>query len=57
MVGKITKREEDTVTFSKKDALVMNFSHNKPLYVEAKVNGIPFKRDLIDNNSSVNLMS
>ena len=35
----------------------MNFDHNKPLYVEAKVNGTPFKRALVDNGSSVNLMS
>ncbi|PON46362.1 Aspartic peptidase domain containing protein, partial [Trema orientale] len=40
----------------KKDSQVSNFSHNKPLYVEAVVNELKFKRALVDNGSSVNIM-
>ena len=32
------------------------FLHNRPLYVEARVNGLRVKRALVDNGASVNLM-
>ncbi|PON41586.1 hypothetical protein PanWU01x14_288580 [Parasponia andersonii] len=57
VVGRIAKKDKDTITFSKKDAQLMNFSHNKPLCVEAKDNSTPFKRALVDNGLAVNLMT
>ena len=49
------KGQEDMIIFSAKDHQY-NFSHNKPLYVEAKINELPVKRALVDNGVYVNLM-
>ena len=43
------------IIFSAKDHQY-DFAHNKPLYVEAKVNELGVKRALVDNGASVNLM-
>lgn len=55
-MGKIVRGNKDTMIFSKKTQ-VTNFSHNKPLYIEPKGNGITFKRALVNNSSSINAMS
>ena len=54
IVGKMSRQNVDTITFSRKDANIIGFNHNKPLYLEAKVNGVKFKRALVDNGSLVN---
>ena len=56
-IGKMARQNVDTLTFARRDATVLGFNYNKPLYVEAKVNGVKFKQALVDNGSSVNLMS
>ena len=56
-VRKVARPNLDTLTFSRKDAQTIGFSHNKPLYVEAKVNSLTFRRALVDNGSLVNIMS
>ena len=56
-IGKLSRQNVDTITFSRKDANIIGFNHNKPLYLEAKVNGVKFKRALVGNGSLVNLMS
>ncbi|PON44395.1 hypothetical protein TorRG33x02_330890, partial [Trema orientale] len=53
---KMSRQQEDAINFSRKDSQVLNFSHNKPLYVEALVNKLKFKRALVDNGLSVNIM-
>ena len=52
---KMTRGQEDMIIFSAKDHQY-DFAHNKPLYVEAKVNELGVKRALVDNGASVNLM-
>ena len=47
--------QEDMIIFSAKDRQ-HDFMHNKPLYVEAKVNELGVRRALVDNGASVNLM-
>ena len=47
----------DTLTFSREDAQTIGFNHNKLLYIEAKVNVLTFRRALVDNGLSVNIMS
>ena len=56
-VGRTARQNLDTLTFSRKDAQTTGFNHNKPLYVEAKVNGLAFRRALVNSGSSVNIMS
>ena len=53
----MARQNLDTLTFSRKDAQTIGFSHNKPLYVEATVNGLTFRRALVDSGSSINIMS
>ena len=43
------------ITFSAKDRQY-DYMHNKPLYVEAKMNELGVRRALVDNGASVNLM-
>ena len=43
------------IIFSAKDCQ-HSFIHNKPLYVEAKVNELGVRKALVDNGASVNLM-
>ena len=57
VVRQVAWQDLDTLTFSRKDAQTIGFSRNKPLYVEAKVNGLAFRRALVDSGSSVNIMS
>ncbi|PON61228.1 LOW QUALITY PROTEIN: Aspartic peptidase domain containing protein [Trema orientale] len=45
-IRKVARQQEDAITFTRKDAQTLNFSHNKPL----------FKRALVDSGSSVNIM-
>ncbi|PON51593.1 Aspartic peptidase domain containing protein, partial [Parasponia andersonii] len=52
MAGKAIRN----VARQQEDAQTLNFSHNKPLYVEAKANDLKFKRALIDSGSSINIM-
>ena len=56
-VGKVERKILDTLTFLRKDAQIISFNHNKPLYMEPKVNEISFKRALVSNGSFVNLIS
>ena len=55
-VEKMARKNLDTLTFSRKDAQIIGFSHNKPLYVEAKANGLTFRRALVDSGLLVNIM-
>ena len=56
-IGKVAKQSVGTLTFFRKDAYIIGLNHNKPLDMEAKVNGVNFKRALVDNGLSVNLTS
>ena len=52
VVRKIARQNLDILMFSKKNAHIMGLNHSKPLYVEAKVNSLTFKRALTNNGSS-----
>ncbi|PON51779.1 Aspartic peptidase domain containing protein [Parasponia andersonii] len=55
-IRKTSRQQEDAINITRKDSRVLNFNHNKPLYVEAKVNDLKFKRAMTDNGSSINMI-
>ena len=46
-----------TLPFPGRMLISLGFNHYKPLYVETKLNGVNFKKALVNNGLSVNLMS
>lgn len=55
-IQRIAKRSEGAIVFTNTNIQDAPCLHNRPLYVEARVNGLKVKRALVDNGASVNLM-
>ncbi|CAL5386670.1 unnamed protein product [Camellia sinensis] len=50
------KEQSSAITFSEVDRKYL-FSHNRPLYVTAFINGVEFKRAFLDSGASINIMT
>lgn len=55
-VNKSFLQDTNEITFSDEDMEVGYSDHSRPLYLAASINQIPIKRDLVDIDTSVNLI-
>ena len=56
-IRRLSRASDETFMFTDKDYLTPYYNHNRPLYVEAVINGVSIRRAMIDNGASVNLMT
>ena len=54
-VARTIREDSNTIAFSDADKKVP-FSHNRPLFVTAYINGMEFKRAFLDGGASINIM-